>query len=452
MKSALKKAGPKILLCIVLCCLGTCGPISPRPALSGQASPFTLEDCVSIALENNLKIVQKQYEQQARAYAKKATFKEMLPSLSTNYSYTGRRDAATIVIFGRTTTIYGHDEYKWDVTLKQPIFYGGLLWNRYKKAHIDVDLASLALFGAKNEIIKQTKVAYYQVVKSKMLLREAKAQLTRLRAQYETVKAFYEASLRPKTDLLQSKVQLKQGELALITARHQYDLAKNRLNLLMRRSLEAPLVIDEEVNPEVSCPPIERLYQLATENRPEIRQARLSVERARRDIQIASSGFWPRVDLTASYTKDGVTPDVSDNPYGDHENALVLLNASWEFFAWGKSMDKVAAAKRQLEAAKAQLQDVIDHVRLEVKNAYLLFHDAKEGIKVARSALDSAKEDYELNVSRYKNQLASNTDVLDAQSRLTKARSDYISAVASELTALANIEYAIGRELDKCMK
>ncbi len=419
---------------------------------AAKEPPLTVDQCVEIALKNNLQILKKQYEQQARIYASRAAFKDMLPRFGTDYSYTGRRDAATIVIFGRSTTIYGHDEFKWNVNVKQPIFYGGLLWNRFKKAKIEVDLAELALFQAQNQIKKETKTVYYQVLKSKKLVEEARAQLERLKAQYETVKAFYRASIRPKTDLLQSRVQLNQGKLSLIKARNQHELAKNRLNLIMKRSLEAPLCVDEKVTlPQLELE-LGKLYEIALSTRPEVKEAYLAVERAKKAIKIAMSDYWPRVDLSASYSKDGVTPDVSDNPYGDHENAQVFLNATWEFFAWGKSKDKVGEAEKLAEAARIQLQDITDHVRLEVKNAYLLYKDAKEGVKVARSALESAREDYELNVSRYKNQLASNTDVLDAQSRLTKARSDYISAVAAQLTALAELEYATGREIEKCMK
>ncbi len=417
-----------------------------------EQAPLSIDECIRIALERNLKIVKKEYEHLAKSYASKAAYKEMLPRLGTDYSYTGRRDAATIVIFGRSTTIYGHDEYKWNLNIKQPIFYGGLLWNRFKKAKIDVDLAKLAMFQARNQIIKETKSAFYDVLRSKKLLEEAKAQLKRLKAQYERVKAYYEASLRPKTDLLQSRVRLSQGELTLLKARHQYEISKNRLNLIMRRSLESPVEISDKVTIQELRFDIKGLYNQAITCRPEIKQARLAVNKAKRQIKIAMSEYFPRIDLSASYSKDGVTPDVSDNPYGDHENAQIFLNATWELFAWGKSRDKVIAAKKMLKAAEAQLQDVIDHVRLEVKDAYLLYQDAQKGVKVARAALKSAREDYELNVSRYKNQLASNTDVLDAQSRLTKARSDYISAIATELTALANLEYAVGTEIEKCTK
>jgi len=419
---------------------------------SDPSKPLGVDACVKIALKNNLQILKKELERQAQTYRAKATLKDMLPSLDTDYSYTGRRDAATIVIFGRSTTIYGHDEYKWNLNVRQPLFYGGLLWNRFKKAQIEVDLAELALFQAQNQIIRETKKSYYEVLKTKKLVEEAQAQLHRLKAQYETVKAFFEASLKPKTDLLQSQVQLNQGKLALIKARNQYELAKNRLNIVMKRSLESPLNIKEKIEiPELSIS-LKHLYNMALTARPELKQAHLAVQKAQKQVKIALSDYWPKVDLTASYSKDGVTPDVSDNPYGDHENAQVFLTAKWELFSWGKSRDKIIAAKKMVEAAEVELEDLTNRVKLEIKNAYLLYEDAKEGVNVARSALQSAKEDYELNVSRYKNQLASNTDVLNAQSRLTKARSDFISAVAAQLAALAEIEYAVGRGITECTR
>ncbi len=149
----LKRFSGKAFLCLLASFVYGLAPLAPGQ-IHAKDGPLSVQNCVKIALKNNLKILKKELEKQAQTYYSNAAFKEMLPHFGTDYSYTGRRDAATIVIFGRSTTIYGHDEYKWNLNVKQPIFYGGLLWNRYKEARIDVDLANLALFQAKNEIIK----------------------------------------------------------------------------------------------------------------------------------------------------------------------------------------------------------------------------------------------------------------------------------------------------------
>ncbi len=420
---------------------------SPRHMGAANDGEMGLEECIRIALSNNLSLLRSQYEKEAARLESSAAWKEMLPSLSTGYSYTGRRDAATVVIFGHSTTISGHDDYRWDLNIHQPIFYGGLLWNKYKAAKLDVDLANLAFSQARNDIIKETKIAFYQVLKNIKLLQEAKAALKRLEAQLSDVKEFFNIGLRPKTDLLQSQVELSQGRLQLVKARHELELSRNRLNLILKRPLDSPLNLRDELEESKLDLGLEVLYKLAFSVRPEVLQAEKAVEKAARQVKIAKSDFFPRVDLTATYSKEGITPDVSDNPYGDHDMAQVMVNATWELFSWGRSRDKVAAAEARLRQATTSLQDVKDHVRFEVKNAFMLWKDAKEGVKVAKSALRHAHEDYELNRARYRQQLASNTDALDAQSRLTRARSDYFSALALELSALAQLEYAVGKEI-----
>jgi outer membrane protein TolC len=416
-------------------------------AQNSSREAMGLEDCISIALSRNLRLLKQQYEQQAARLESSVSYKEMLPRLSTGYSYTGRRDAATVVIFGHSTTISGHDQYRWDLNIQQPVFYGGLLWNRYKSARIDVDIAALALAQARNDIIRETKVAFYQVLKDVKLLDEARASIKRLEAQLSDVREFFNIGLRPRTDLLQSQVELSQGRLQLVKARNQLELARNRLNLVLKRPLDTPVILKDQLSETRMELTLENLYSLAYASRPEILQAEKAVSKAEHQVKIAKSEFFPRVDLTASYSKEGVTPDVSDNPYGDHDMAQVMLNATWELFSWGKSRDRVAAAEARLKEARTGLEDVKDHVAYEVKNAFMLWKDAQEGVRVAESALEHAKEDYELNRSRYRQQLASNTDTLDAQSRLTRARSEYFSAIALELSALAQLEYAIGKEI-----
>ncbi len=418
--------------------------ISPVDA---QEEPIDLKTCIEIALKNNLELKKKAYEKEAKEYLSKVRLKDMLPSVDTTYSYTGRRDAASITIFGHSTNIYGHETYKWNLNIRQPIFYGGLLWSRFKASKIDVDLATLALFQAKSEIVRDVKIAFYEVLRDKKLVEEAISSLKRLKSQYETVKAFYEASLRPKTDLLQSQVEFNRGKLNLLKAKHNLEISKNKLNLVMKRSLENPLVLEEEFSPKMVSLDLNSLYKIAISSRPEINQAKLALKKAEYEIKMAMSEYFPRVDLTATYAKEGITPDVSDNPYGDHENAMIFLNASWQLFAWGKSYDKVQAARKKENALHEELKKIIDNVKFQVKNSYLLYEDALKGIEVAKSALKSAQEDFELNSQRYKNQLASILDVLSSQNRLTKARSEYFSAIAIELISVANLEYAIGKEL-----
>ena len=414
-----------------------------RAAASGA---MTIDQCVNEALCVNLQILKQQYQKQAAELESRAAFKEMLPSISTSYTYTGRRDAQTVTILGRRINITGHDRYSWDLTLHQPLFYGGLLWNRYRIADIQVDLEAMALEQAKNDIVKETKEQFYTILRNEKLVEEAEAAVRRLEALASDVEGFYKAGISAKTDLLQTRVELDRARLDLLKARHELEMSKDRLNLILRRRPGTPVRLKGELQGLTPGLDLDAMFQEALDSRPEVVQARMAVEQARRRQAVVRAEMLPKVDLVAQYAKEGITPDLSDNPYGDNDMAQVMVSASWDLFSWGSTVDSVEAARQRALAADTTLREVEDRVLFEVKSAYLLLTDALEGVKVASSALEQAEEDYRLTLARYKAQLASNTDTIDAQARLTAARSSYYSALAAAYIARARLEHAIGKE------
>jgi len=82
----------------------------------------------------------------------------------------------------------------------------------------------------------------------------------------------------------------------------------------------------------------------------------------------------------------------------------------------------------------------------DVKSRHLKIAEAAKRIKVSRKAVEQGKEGYRMAVARYQAQVGTNTDVLDAQSRLTSAEADLTSALADYQLALANLYVSMGEE------
>jgi len=79
-----------------------------------------------------------------------------------------------------------------------------------------------------------------------------------------------------------------------------------------------------------------------------------------------------------------------------------------------------------------------------VKAAYERFLTAKENLKVAQDSLSEAEEYYRLTVEQFKNQLASTTDVLDAESMLTSAKKGREISYYQLLKAYYDLQEAVG--------
>ena len=188
----------------------------------------------------------------------------------------------------------------------------------------------------------------------------------------------------------------------------------------------------------------EKLLELALQNRPEVKAAALAVKAKEKKLRLARSRYFPWLDLEAQYYRRGDTLDLSENPYGDRENVWVGLSLNWELWDWGIRGREVAAVRAELLSQKALLEEIKDRVKLEVREAYLGLRAAEKKIEVARSALSAAQENFRLNRARFREGLADTTDVMDAETLLTRAQTHEIAALAEYEIARARLSYAVG--------
>jgi outer membrane protein TolC len=83
-------------------------------------------------------------------------------------------------------------------------------------------------------------------------------------------------------------------------------------------------------------------------------------------------------------------------------------------------------------------------VDLEVKRAFLTLREAEKNIGVAQTSIEEAEENYRMEVERYKQQVNTNTDVLEANFLLANARTNHNDALFRYNVAVAELQRAMG--------
>ena len=97
--------------------------------------------------------------------------------------------------------------------------------------------------------------------------------------------------------------------------------------------------------------------------------------------------------------------------------------------------------KKELFETRSLLED---DIRLEVKRAMLELETAEKNIPTTKKAIEQGEENLRVNEERYKAQVTTITEVLDAQSLLTRARVDYYRAIYNHYLAKAKLHRALG--------
>ena len=115
-------------------------------------------------------------------------------------------------------------------------------------------------------------------------------------------------------------------------------------------------------------------------------------------------------------------------------------------FDSGVTKSNVARAKANLMAAKETYRQDTDNVELDVRNCYNTLREAEKRISTTQVAVAKAEEDYHIAQVRYEAGVGTNTDVLDAQVALNRARNNFNSSLYDYNLAKTALDTAMGME------
>jgi outer membrane protein len=415
------------------------------PGVSAAEKVFTLNESIETALKQSVLIRAAQEGVLGAEAQKKEAFTGFLPKLNTSYGYTWLNREPYMQIPPTPPIRVGtQDNYTWAVEAKQPLFAGGGIMANYEASKIGHDISRMDEAVAIQDIIQEVKVSFFNILKAEKLLGVARQSLEQLQAHRHVAQNFFDVGLIPRNELLQSEVQVANGEQSLIRAENGVELAKSKFNTVLRRNINDPVQVEDILTYRPYDLRIEDCFKAAMENRPEIKSQALKVDQAKSLVKLAKSDFYPTVSAVGHYERVGDTPGVSGTAFKDAESWYVMGVASWTFWEWGKTKNRVDASRSKENQSVDLLNNTRDQITLEVKNAYLLMRESEKQVMVTKKAIEQAEENFRINQERYREQVATSTDVLDAQTLLTRAKSDYANALSEYHISHARLERAMG--------
>lgn len=428
-----------------------------RAAEAGK--PLSLAESIEIAVKRSVLLNAAKEGVRAAEAQQKEAFTAFLPKLSTTYSYTRLNEdpsvaspggsftipPATLVTIPPSTYQAGtKDNYNWAVEARQPLFTGGAIRANYEASRLGAEIAGREEAAALRDLVQEVKIAYFNILKAGRIREVAEQSVERLKAHRDAAQDFYDVGIIPKNDLLYAEVELANGRQFLLRAENGLEMAKAKFNTLLRREIDAPVKIEDILSEQSFEKPLNACLAEALENRPEIRAHSLRLEQARSLVRLAKSEYYPNVSVIGNYARYGDTPGVAGSPYRDQENWYLMAVANWTFWEWGKTKQRVEAGLSRESQAADILANVKDQIALEVKNAFLLVGEAAKQVRTAKQAIGQAEENFRINTERYREQVGTSTEVIDAQTLLTKAKADYYNALGDFNISRARLERAMG--------
>ena len=399
---------------------------------------MTLDKCIELALGNNPQINSAFHDILASDARIKQVWSNYFPQLSWQTGYTRIRQLQLSDALGRNLTPNYYTLGQ--VTLQQMLYDFGVTQNQATIKRLDYEAYKTTLAGTINEVIYQTKDAYFNLLYAFENKKVAQDTVDKFEMFYNQAKAFYEIGMNPKVDVTIAEVNLSNAKLQLIQADNAVNLAVARLNNIMG----VPFIDQYNVQERLKYQPVDITFnqsvEIALEARPELKLAELKVESAKQTMKLVKKSYFPTLSVEGQYQRGGRS---WNNNYGYNFggylnfptiNGMLIKN-------------EIKEARYLYDKEIANAKNTQNQIYLEIQNAFLKLQEKKNQMPVAMLNVKKSKENYELSYGRYRVGEASPTELKDAQINYQQAQLSYYNALYQYNSAKAELEKSIGKNL-----
>ncbi len=310
------------------------------------------------------------------------------------------------------------------VTLAQPLTPLWQISKGYSAIKHGKRAAQEMVKKSRVDVAADTRKAYIQLKQAQAGVKIAQSAVAQVQAQLKVAKAFFDAGVLEKKEVLKAEVGLARARGALVQTRAGFQLAQAALALKLGLGPDDPIDARERFGePSPQTKTFGQYLQEALTQRPMLAAVKAQQASAHAQTSAAKGALIPTIVALATYQ------------HSEGQGFIMPKNAffaggtlSWSF-DWGKDYYKLAAAKSKVRQTELDEKRLKDGIFLQVKQAFLALQTARQQLVIARAAITQAQEAFRIEESKFKQASATTTDVLNAQLALNSARLTEINAL-----------------------
>ena len=425
---------------------------------------YTLEDCINLALENNIRIKQSRLEVESADISKLESKLSILPSLNagTSHSYGWGRsvDMATYQYVNQQT----QSSY-FNVSSDMTLFNGFQKLNTVKQRRAEYLAAKYNADKMQNDISLTVASYYLQILFSRELLQNARSQAEITLQQIERTKKLVDAGTLAKGSLLEIQAQGANEEVSVIQAENQLNLAYLDLLQLLEMEAGTPFQIDVpalKVTQQPSLLPVDFIYNKALEVMPEIKSAEMNFESSQRGLYIAQGSRSPSISMSAALgTNYSDQIRVSNNPldpdfdnikpfsdqWKDNRSTTLSFRLSIPIFNGYQISSYIGKSRLNVMNADYNLQLAKNTLRKNVETAYADALASHTTFTAREKSLVSLRESFTYTEQKFNVGMVNAIDYNVAKNQLSRSESDLLSAKYDYIFKLKILDFYLGRAL-----
>ena len=299
------------------------------------------------------------------------------------------------------------------------------------------------------QVVEQLRLdvanAYYDVQQAQSQVQINQASVEAAQQSVRDAQSQLEAGLGTRFDVLQARVQLANNRQQLRRSRSQLRIVRRQFTqqLGLGQQAEVTAMGSPEVAGSWDLSLQESIIQ-AYQNRAELRQqlARININQQQRRIALAATR--PQVNLFASYE----IQDTLDDDFNPSDNLTLGAGLQWLLYDGGAAEAAAEQQETNIAIARTNFDRLRNQIRTDVEQGYYNLQASQQNIKTAQLAVRQAEESLRLARLRFRAGVGTQIEVTNAQSDLTQARGNFLTAIIDYNRSLAQLERAVSNQPD----
>lgn len=395
---------------------------------------LTLEECLRLGIENNLFLESSRNEIRKGEHTLSENRAKLLPQINAVAGFNDNFNPPVSVTDG---SAYGNP-YNVTKTLQYNASAGIQLqmplYNQTVYMAVDIartmnELNRLSYEKAREDLILQISKMYYLSQNTAEQIALIKENISRLNELSNITQAFYDNGMAMEVDVKRVNINLE-------NQRVQYDNAQSmltqQLNLLK-------YVIDYPADKEIALTPVDTENTTSVSltgldnNQYELQLLQSKQKLAEQQRKMIGQGYIPSLSLTGSWMYSAYT-DKAKNWFHSgpsnhwYNSSGIGLTLRIPIFDGLDKRAKMKKAKIEIENAKLSYENALKNMQTQYLNATNELMNSQRNFRKQKDNYLLAEDVYQVTTDRYREGIASMTEVLQDEMRMSEAQNNYINA------------------------
>jgi outer membrane protein len=444
---------------------------------------YTLEDCIQVALENNLNLKSAKIRKTTADVNFNQSKADLLPTLNGNFN-AGVNNGRSIDPFTNDFINQRLTFSSANLNLNAVIFNGFRLLNNFKQQRLNAKAADMEVEQEKQDLVLSVTLAYLQVLNSRDILMLSEQRLAATNDQLKVQKRMYDEGQNNPADYTDLLGQKASDETSVLSSQIALNNAKLELTQLL--NLEGDIEIDESamlLDLSKYGFSSDQVYQDALESLATFKARELRVEAAEKGINVARAQYIPEIsifgqlntnyssaaqtfsEVGSSIIETGAFVTVNNQNFSvfteqtqfeaqqidyfdqfeNNLNSVVGISMRIPLFNGFQTKNNVALQKAQKEESLVEME----RTQLQIKNAIKQVHFDMEAAysryQSFQKQVEAFEKSYEVNETRFINGVSNFLQYITSKNNLENARLNMSNAKYAYLLRVKVLEYYRGQ-------